>query len=322
MAGENAGLIEIPFQTKDGQTIMVEGNVSLYVADGQPVATRGIFRNITGRKAAEAENLALKQNLEHTVIQRTAELQASEKRFRNLVASIPGAVYEFCVDAAGCRLLPFMSEGIENLIGRTSAECMADVEILFQMIPSHAVPALEKSIQDSMEKLTPWFYEFPVQTPKGMKWLRGYSIPQREADGNTRWHGVLVDATPQKQMETALRENEQLFRSLTEAASVGIFRTDAAGKYLYVNERWCHMTCLDAIAAAGDGWIAAIHPEDRERVIAEWNEIVQCQQPFMCEYRSQTKEQTTFWILGQAQAERDQNGTVQGFVGTITDLPT
>ncbi|UJO99479.1 MAG: PAS domain S-box protein, partial [Nitrosomonas sp.] len=92
MAGENAGLIEIPFQTKDGRTIMVEGNVSLYATDGQPVATRGIFRNITGRKAAEAESLALRQNLEHTVIQRTAELQASEKRFRNLVTSIPGAV--------------------------------------------------------------------------------------------------------------------------------------------------------------------------------------------------------------------------------------
>ena len=28
MAGENAGLIEVPFQTKDGQTIMVEGNVN------------------------------------------------------------------------------------------------------------------------------------------------------------------------------------------------------------------------------------------------------------------------------------------------------
>ncbi len=320
MAGENAGLIEIPFQTKDGQTIMVEGNVSLYVADGQPVATRGIFRNITGRKAAEAESLALKQNLEHTVIQRTAELQASEKRFRNLVASIPGAVYEFCVDAVGCRSLPFMSEGIENLVGCTSAECMADVEVLFQMIPSDAVPALEKSIRDSMEKLVPWFYEFPVQTPTGMKWLRGYSIPQREADGNTRWHGVLVDVTPQKQMETALRENEQLFRSLTEAASVGIFRTDAAGKCLYVNERWCHMNGLDASAAAGHGWIATIHPEDRERVIAEWNDAVQWQQPFMCEYRFQTKEQTTAWILGQAQAERDQNGDVRGFVGTITDI--
>jgi len=320
MAGENAGLIEIPFQTKDGQTIMVEGNVSLYATDGQPVATRGIFRNITGRKAAEAESLALKQNLEHTVIQRTAELQASEKRFRNLVTSIPGAVYEFCIDAAGCRSLPFMSEGIENLIGRTSAECMANVEILFQMIPGHAVPALEESIRDSMEKLIPWFYEFPLQTPMGMKWLRGYSIPQREADGNTRWHGVLVDATPQKQMETALRENEQLFRSLTEAASVGIFRTDAAGKCLYVNERWCQMAGLDAAAAAGYGWTAAIHPEDRERVIAEWNEAVQWRQPFMCEYRFQTKEQTTAWILGQAQAERDQNGDVRGFVGTITDI--
>jgi PAS domain S-box-containing protein len=31
MAGEHVGLIEVPFQTKDGQVIVVEGNVSLYV---------------------------------------------------------------------------------------------------------------------------------------------------------------------------------------------------------------------------------------------------------------------------------------------------
>ncbi|MFT8166674.1 PAS domain S-box protein, partial [Salmonella enterica] len=34
MAGEYTGLIEIPFLTKSGQTIIVEGNVSLYTVDG------------------------------------------------------------------------------------------------------------------------------------------------------------------------------------------------------------------------------------------------------------------------------------------------
>lgn len=320
MAGEYTGLIEIPFLTKSGQTIIVEGNVSLYTVDGKPVATRGIFRNITERKAVKAEILAHKADLEHTVIQQTTELQASERRFRNLVASIPGAVYEFCINADGHRSLPFMSEGIADLIGHTAARCMTDVEILFQMVPSHALPGLEESISDSMEKLTPWFYEFPVQTPSGEKWLRGHSIPQCEADGNTRWQGVFVDITRQKQMEIALRNNEQLFRSLTEAAPVGIFRTDAAGRCLYVNERWCEIAGLDAAAAMGDGWTAAVHPEDREKVSAEWEKAVQQRQRFVSEYRFQTKRHTTTWILGQAQAECDQNGDVRGYVGTITDI--
>lgn len=320
MAGEHVGLIEVPFQTKDGQIIVVEGNVSLYCVDNKPVATRGIFRNITERKAADAEILALKENLEHTVMQRTAELQTSERRFRNLVTSIPGAVYEFCVDATGHRTLPFMSEGIVNLVRCSAAECMADVEILFQRIPDHAVPGMEASIRDSMERLTPWLHEFPVQTSAGEKWIRGHAIPQRDADGSTRWSGVFVDVTRKKQMEIALRNNEQLFRSLTEVAPIGIFRTDAAGRCLYVNGRWCSMTGMDAAAAAGDGWADAIHPDDREKVIDEWNAAVKHQQQFRCEYRFQTKEQIITWILGQAQAERNQNGDVLGYVGTITNI--
>lgn len=320
MAGEHTGLIEIPFLTKSGQTIIVEGNVSLYSVDGKPVATRGIFRNITERKAAEAEILALKANLEHTVLQQTTELQASERRFRNFVASLPGAVYEFCVDAGGRRSLPFISEGIAGLTGCAAAECMADVEILFQMISAQVLPELEESIRDSLEKLTPWFHEFPVQTPSGEKWLRGHSIPQREADGNTRWQGVFVDITRQKQMEIALRNNEQLFRSLTEAAPVGIFRADAAGRCLYVNERWCEIAGMDPAAALGHGWMAAVHPGDREKVSAEWNRAVQQRQRFVSEYRFQSKQRAITWILGQAQAECDQNGDVRGYVGTITDI--
>lgn len=320
MAGENPGLIEVPFLTKDGRVVLVEGNVSLYSINGIPIATRGIFRNITARKVADSEIRALNETLEQTVAQRTLELRMSEKRFRDFIASIPGAVYEFCIDAHGCRSMPFMSDGIANLIGISAMDCMTDVGVIFNQIHPDAIAELDDSILQSMANLTPWSHEYPVTMPQGEKWLRGYSIPRRENDGSTRWRGVLVDITRQKHMEIALRNNEQLFRSLTEVAPVGIFRTDETGRCLYVNERWCSIAGLDAESALGFGWVTAIHPEDRERIMNEWGRAVQYQRQFISEYRFQTRERVITWILGHAQAERDQQGNVLGYVGTITDI--
>ncbi len=320
MAGENLGLMEVPFLTKDGRVIIVEGNVSLYSVNGIPIATRGIFRNITERKAAENEIRVLNQTLEHAVAQRTQELRMSEKRFRDFIASIPGAVYEFCIDAHGSRSLPFMSEGIASLTGISAMDCMDDVGVMFKQIHPDAMAELDASIMQSMKHLLTWSHEYPVTTPRGEKWLRGYSIPRRDKDGSTCWRGVLVDITRQKHMEIALRNNEQLFRSLTEVAPVGIFRTDETGKCLYVNERWCLIAGMDAETALDSGWVTAIYPEDRERVMNEWGRAVQYQRQFISEYRFQTREKVITWILGHAQAERDQNGNVQGYVGTITDI--
>jgi len=53
MAGEKLDRIEAMFLSKDGRAIMVEGSANCSFRDGKPVATRGIFRDITERKRAE-----------------------------------------------------------------------------------------------------------------------------------------------------------------------------------------------------------------------------------------------------------------------------
>lgn len=53
MSGEKLEQIETAFITKDGQTIFLEGNINCKFVDKKPVATRGIFRNITRRLIAE-----------------------------------------------------------------------------------------------------------------------------------------------------------------------------------------------------------------------------------------------------------------------------
>jgi len=48
----------------------------------------------------------------------------------------------------------------------------------------------------------------------------------------------LHDITDRKQTEIALQQSEALFQTLARLAPVGIFKTDPAGNYEYVNQRW------------------------------------------------------------------------------------
>ncbi|MEQ1720723.1 MAG: EAL domain-containing protein [Nitrosomonas sp.] len=262
----------------------------------------------------------MKPDLDHLLNQRSTDFEVRDKRFDDFIKSIPGVVFEFCVDEARHRSLSFISEGVADLIGYSAVECMANVEIIFDKISPEFIPALEASMRNSLEKLVPWIYEYPIETSSGEKWIWSYSIPQRNKNGTTCWRGVIVDITQQKNIEKALRDNEQLFRSVAEVAPIGIFRADATGEYVYVNERWCEIADMCDEMVLGSAWINCVHPDDRERVIYEWRNTVQQQRQFVSEYRFQTQKQKIKWIVGRAQIERDRRGNVLGYVGTIADI--
>ncbi len=55
MSGEDVGRITTAFVTKDGNKIIVEGEINCEFDQGKPIYTRAIFRNITDRKKLEEE---------------------------------------------------------------------------------------------------------------------------------------------------------------------------------------------------------------------------------------------------------------------------
>lgn len=75
-----------------------------------------------------------------------------------------------------------------------------------------------------------------------------------------------------KQVDTAdrLRASEARYQTLAESAPVGIFQTDAAGGILFANARFASIAGLSPDAILGDGWFAAVHPDDRAQVEADW----------------------------------------------------
>ncbi|MEG4587357.1 PAS domain S-box protein [Microcoleus sp. MOSTC5] len=117
------------------------------------------------------------------------------------------------------------------------------------------------------------------------------------------------------------RKTEACYQTLTEASPVGIFYADALGDCLYVNERWCQISGIACDRALGKGWLQAIHPEDRQRVFAEWYSAAQEKLPFKCEYRFQgINHDKISWVFGQAVGIIGENGEVKSYVGTITDI--
>ncbi len=122
------------------------------------------------------------------------------------------------------------------------------------------------------------------------------------------------------QTEKALHRSENRFQILAEVSPVGIFETDADGKCLYVNNRWCQFAGMTEEEAAGDGWARYIHPEDRERVFAQWSNAAQAGVPFKSEYRVVRPDGQQLWVIGQAEAIRGANDEITGYVGAIAEI--
>src|SRR5438552_1200123 len=89
---------------------------------------------------------------------------------------------------------------------------------------------------------------------------------------------------------------------------VGIFETDAAGGYLWVNRRWSEMTGLSLERATGRGWLAAVHPDDRARVETDWYGAVHAGRGSALEWRAITSREHVTWVAGEAVPNRDERG--------------
>ena len=153
------------------------------------------------------------------------------------------------------------------------------------------------------------------------RYIHERGTPVLDGDGALiRTIGTIQDITERKRTEERMREIEARYRTLANLSPVGIFHTDAQGLVTYVNERWCEIGGMTTEQAMGTGWIASVHPEDRERIDAEWDEAVKNERMYSLEYRYMHREGLVTWCYVQAVAETDADGNLAGHVGCVTDI--
>jgi diguanylate cyclase (GGDEF)-like protein/PAS domain S-box-containing protein len=110
-----------------------------------------------------------------------------------------------------------------------------------------------------------------------------------------------------------------LLNALTAHTPVGVFVSDSTGSCVFVNGRWCELTGLGFAEALGDGWSVALHPDDRDRVAAEWKAAAAEQRDSTIEYRFLRPDASVAWVKGYASAVYGTHGLL-GWVGSCIEL--
>lgn len=316
MASRQQKRVEEPLLTATGAEQWIETIKTPILNDrGEAIGTAGIAMDITQRKQTERTLQQLNEDLEQRVQERTQELARSEQDLRTIFNNVYDAILIHDLDGTildmNDRALEVRQATREQLLGATIGDLSAPDAPLKQ------IPVILQQVQTGETMRFEWrerrFSDgslFDVEIS-----LRKVTLGNRPV-----FIAGMRDISDRKQAEQALRQSEQRYATLTAAVPVGIYRTNAAGECLYVNERWCEIAGLTAAEAAGTGWVRALHPDDRAMVAQAWDYLVQTGETFRLEYRFQRPDGLATWVFGQAVQELDENGTIVGYVGTITDI--
>ncbi len=210
------------------------------------------------RVSGTVQDITARQQLE-------AQREEALSRLQKIASRVPGVVYQYRLFPDGRSCFPFASPGIREIYRVSPEEVVADATKVFNVIHPEDLAGVAASIQQSARDLTPWDHEYRVRFADGAeRWLLGSSLPEREADGSTLWHGYITDITGRKRMEEAKRESEAQFRATFEQAAVGMAQVELDGGWLRVNDRLCEITGYSREELLGKDFQAITHPADLE----------------------------------------------------------
>jgi PAS domain S-box-containing protein len=158
-----------------------------------------------------------------------------------------------------------------------------------------------------------------VRGPETVWELTAFPVPLTDSRHGL---GVIgVDVTDRQRHEEQLRQSEARFRQLAEVMPQIVWVARGDGHREYYNSRWYEYTGLTVEQSAGrEGWVDALHPDDRERGRAAWLHSVETGNLYQIEYRFRDRHGDYRWFLGRAEAVRDESGQIVRWLGTCTDI--
>ena len=160
----------------------------------------------------------------------------------------------------------------------------------------------------------------------------------RRADGETVWvaargevesweegkvaslRGTVHEITERKRQEEQLALSENRYRSLAHASSQIVWTTNASGNQMNRLPEWQAFTGQSDDEVLGFGWADAIHPDDRPRVVKEWQHCIATGSAYIVEERVCRHDGVYRNMLVHAVPVRDATGHIVEWVGTHRDV--
>jgi PAS domain S-box-containing protein len=123
-----------------------------------------------------------------------------------------------------------------------------------------------------------------------------------------------------EQTNRRLTESNERFRTLAELVPNLLWTSDPAGYATHVSLRYRQYAGSTEQDLLGSGWRELIHPDDKERTDAAWQEAVKRGAPCEIECRLRHFDGAYRWFVARAVPMRDESGQIGQWLGSCTDI--
>lgn len=141
------------------------------------------------------------------------------------------------------------------------------------------------------------------------------------------WCGTCIDAHEQRQARDALEDTARALRAsehemtqIIETMPAFVWRAETDGRLTYVNSRLFAYIGVPAENLWGDGWLNAVHPDDRQIAIDTWLHSVATAEPLHNQYRLRRADGTYRWFYVPGQLGRTADGQPTSWCGLLIDI--
>jgi PAS domain S-box-containing protein len=209
--GEQVGTFDVTMLCKDGRRVVLEGNVSAHIQEGAPLVTRGIFRDVTQRKAVEGQLAVVRERL-------GLALRGSKL-----------ALWDLDVDAGRV----FLSEDWGAILGTERRDIVVPIASLTALVHPDDLPGITAAAFAAFKGERPeYLVEHRVRTANGRwKWIQSHGmVTERSATGRAkRMTGTNADIDARKHAEEAMVAAERRLREVTDGLPGAVYQFQWSG---------------------------------------------------------------------------------------------
>jgi len=199
-----------------------------------------------------------------------------------------------------------------------------DVATAIEFYAEEFRPLITELFQACAERGDPYDEEMEVVTATGRRVpVRVIGEAVRDDQGHVVLvHGAFQDVAPLREAEAALSASQRRFQQLADSLRVIIWTAHPTGAVDYANRMFWEYTGIDprSIDLESGDWITVVHPEDRARVVHEWQAAVSAGDQYGLRFRIQRSDGEHRTHLVSGTPVRDDSGQVLRWYGTALDV--
>ncbi|MEO8759723.1 MAG: PAS domain S-box protein, partial [Bacteroidia bacterium] len=210
---------------------------------------------------------------------------------------------------------------LAEIFGQPKSTQITHEEMRSQIHPDDLKNVVDASFQQAL-KTGVYEYEARVLKPTFTTcWIRAQGKVFYDKNKQAiKIIGSIKEITDEKKQQQELLESEQKFRLLADSMPQFIWTSDAEGNLNYFSQSVYNYSGLTPEQINKEGWLQIVHPDEKDENISKWLHSVKTGEEFIFEHRFRRHDGEYRWQLSRAIPQRNEDGIIQKWVGTSTDI--